>query len=331
MGISPSTVSRSLANAPSISTELRQAVQELACKRHFKPRVVSKRVVNICALVQQYTGHPMDFSPHLASVLEGISQYVREEKLEMSLYAGSVYELNAVDLVRELRKRLVDGAMVVRANDTSEYFDAMIKQNFLFCCAMVDDGKPGRPTIHVSEQHVSQQAIEHLIQLGHRYIGVGIFPPGGATGRRRYQGYLDAMNKAGIPATSDLVFEGDASVNGLDVGRLTLSRLLEQCPRMTAVYVMGHDVLMGLMHEAYRRGIRIPQDLSVMSCDDFRETPYLTPPISLVDAPYSHVGFMAARQVHRFIREVDDMQTWEPLTLHASLILRESTAPPRKQ
>lgn len=324
LGVSVATISKALRGSPEISVELRKKVRGLAAKRNFKPRVVSRKVPNICVLIQQYPGHSLDFGLFLSTVMEGVAQYVQEEGLEMSIYADTIDKLNSCDIVRELRRRSIDGAVILRSNDESRYFERLDAESFPHCALLSTTPTHHEHVITVNNDEVGFRATRHLIDKGHREIGALVSPPSGVSGQLRLAGYKRALEKAGIPFQDRLVAHEAPDKTGLQFGSDAIQSLVRENPRMTAVFVMDHPVVVGMLHGAARLGLEIPRDLSVISCDDYPETPFLRPPLSVIDIPNRSLGYQAARQVYRLIRGLDPLPVDTHIDLNGRLIERES-------
>ncbi|WP_043586130.1 LacI family DNA-binding transcriptional regulator [Geminisphaera colitermitum] len=325
LDVSVATISKALRGSPEISVELRKKVRDLAAKRNFKPRVVSRKVPNICVLIQQYPGHTLDFGLFLSTVMEGVAQYVQEEGLEMSIFADTIDKLNACDIVRELRRRSIDGAVILRSNDESTYFAQLDAEGFPHCALLSTTPAHRDNVITVNNDEVGYRATRHLIDKGHREIGVLVSPPAGVSGQARLSGYRRALAEAGIAFNEQLVAHEVPDKTGLQFGSDAVQTLTRANPRMTALFVMDHAVVVGLLHGASRIGLSIPRDLSVISCDDYPETAFLQPPVTVIDIPNRALGYEAARQVYRLIRGLAPLPIDTHIDLNGRLIEREST------
>lgn len=326
LGVSVATVSKALRGSPEISVELRKKVRDLAAKRNFKPRVVSRKVPNICVLIQQYPGHTLDFGLFLSTIMEGVAKYVQEEGLEMSIYADSIDKLNQADLVRELRRRSIDGAVVLRANDGSDYFRQFEAEGFPHCALLSTTPEHTDNVILVDNIEVGRTATRHLLDQGHRRIGALVSPPHGVSGQARLEGYRRALDEAGIAFDDRLVLREQADQTGLQFGEEGVRLLLARNPGMTAVFAMDHPVVVGLLRGLNRLGKVVPRDLSVISCDDYPESAYLNPPLTVVDIPNRELGYIAAKQVYRLIRGLPPVLIADQVNLKGRLIERESVS-----
>jgi LacI family transcriptional regulator len=321
LNVSVATVSKALNGSPEISAALRKKVCDLAAKRNFKPRIVSRKVPNICILIQQYSGHALDFGMFMSTVMEGVSQYVQEEGLEMSIYADSIDKLNSCDIVRELRRRLIDGAIVVRSTEQSAYLKSLEAENFPYCVLFGSRHERG---IAINNDEIGYRATRHLIDKGHRQIGLLLSPSNSASSQGRFEGYCRAIKEAGIAFEERLVARNREDRTGLEFGCEGIQALVRDNPSMTAAFGLDLSVVLGLLHGVSRMGLSVPGDLSVISCDDYPEAAYLNPPLTVVDIPNRALGYEAARRVYRLIRGLEPLPIGDHVDLNGRIIERES-------
>ena len=166
-------------------------------------------------------------------------------------------------------------------------------------------------------------AIRHLLDLGHRRIGVLTGPVRDLSARARLDGVRAALDHAGIAPTDDLERRG---VFTFDDGLRLGSELLALPGRPTAI-ACGDDLqALGVYEAARRAGLRIPDDLSVVGFDDIDQAAWAAPPLTTVRQQFVLMGATAARlalalaageQLERHRHELDTM-----------LVLRGSTAHP---
>ncbi len=328
LGLSPATVSRALNNHPAVSATVRAKVQQVADRYKYKPRFVSNKVTNICVLIQQYDEHPLDFGAFLSQTLEGIAQYCRHEDVEMSLYSSGIHELNECDLVRELRRRNADGAVVLRASNQSEYLVQFDGQRFPYFCLFNNDDRPSERVLLIDDEQLAYRAVEHLIGLGHRRIGIMVSTADRHTGRSRWEGYRRALREHGIEEDDRLAATADATRHRGDLvfGASAIEELLARFPDMTAAFATSEYIARGALAWLYDHGVAVPDRISLVGFDDFPETAYTCPPLTTVRIPYLEFGYEAARQVHRLCRGLEVLLTDETRDkLRCDLVTRKST------
>jgi LacI family transcriptional regulator len=164
-------------------------------------------------------------------------------------------------------------------------------------------------------------AVEHLLDLGHRRIGL-VLGQAMRFSRERRQGLEDAYAARGLPATHSVV-EGRL---GPEHGRAATALLLDGADPVTAIVTGGNQLLIGALLEIRDRGLRIGPDLSLVSCDEVPLTQLLEPPIAVVRRDTQALGLHATRMLLRALAAPDDEPEIE--LLPTEFIARPSCAPP---
>jgi len=169
-------------------------------------------------------------------------------------------------------------------------------------------------------------ATEHLLELGHRRIGIITGPEQQTCSLDRLDGYSAALRRAGIPADRDLIRHGDSLVSG---GELHGGALLDLPNPPTAIFSCSDEQAYGIYHAARDRGLRIPRDLSVVGFDDVDLCQWVSPQLTTIRQPLQEMGAQGFRQI------VKAHEEGEPVTQHfelpTSLVVRASTARPGKK
>jgi LacI family transcriptional regulator len=164
-----------------------------------------------------------------------------------------------------------------------------------------------------------RQATEHLVALGHRRIAHLAGPTNRLTGIQRRQGYEDALAAAGIAPRPELIATGDYSFAS---GEALIGELWRARP--TAVFVAGDAMALGAMRALTRRGVRVPDDLSLVAFGNPDFVRYATPAPTTVDLPVVTAGKVA---VELALRRVQRPREKEVRLLETALLIRETTAP----
>ncbi len=189
-------------------------------------------------------------------------------------------------------------------------------------------------SILVDNYFGSVQAIEHLIEYGHHHIAyLGSYPDtdpsiAGYPDRERYQAYVDTLNKKDLPVLDQFVAFGEiySQDQTVSVGRgreLTLGLLNQPVPP-TAIFISSDNAACGAMQAIYESGLRVPDDISVVSYDDTYAS-YLSPALTTVRMPMMELGEQAVRVALERIEENETMEPTKIITLKTELIIRNST------
>lgn len=165
-------------------------------------------------------------------------------------------------------------------------------------------------------------ATAHLVGLGHRRVATITGPQEQDNAVARLAGYRTALIRAGLPVDEELVVGG---AYGVDAGFRATAVLLRLDDPPTAVFAASDDTAIGVLRAARERGVRVPEDLSVIGFDDLPVAAWLDPALTTVRQPLAEMGDAAVALVHR-------ARSGGPgsshLELATDLVVRGSTAPP---
>ncbi len=188
-----------------------------------------------------------------------------------------------------------------------------------------DEPEPDVASIGSANWAGGLAAAQHLIELGHRRIGMISGPEDMLCAVARVDGYRSALERAGIGFDPELLRAGDFHVEG---GRRAAEQLLDLAQPPTAIFAGSDLQALGVYEAARPRGIRIPDDLSVVGYDDLRIARWVGPPLTTIRQPLLEMAETAARLLIR-MAEDPDAPVNHRIDLATSLVIRESTAPPR--
>ncbi|GAA1726328.1 LacI family DNA-binding transcriptional regulator [Brachybacterium phenoliresistens] len=178
-------------------------------------------------------------------------------------------------------------------------------------------------TISATNWEGGQTATGHLLELGHRRIGVVAGPEDSVPARQRLQGYRSALEQAGVPFDPELVRH---SSFGYDDGRAAAEALLDLPEPPTAIFAVADTLAIGVLRTARARDLRVPDRLSVVSFDDTLIATWSNPQLTTVRQPLASMGQVA---IERALALASDPGLFaHPFKLETQLIVRESTAPP---
>ena len=183
---------------------------------------------------------------------------------------------------------------------------------------------PRIPTVGATNFAGGVAATEHLLALGHERVAVITGLPGLVCSRERLEGYRAAMARVGLAVDEALVHHGDFQAGG---GHRAAAALLALDEPPTAVFAGSDMQASGVYRAAHERGLRVPQDLSVVGFDDVSLAQHLSPALTTVRQPLADMAGEAVRMVTE-IAEHGPSRTPPHLQLATSLVVRESTAPP---
>jgi LacI family transcriptional regulator len=319
-GVSPSTVSRVLNGTVPVAENKRAAVLAVIEKRRYRPNVVAR------GLARGTTGAIGVLTQAISSQFYGEILYGIEQGLRGSAYhpvfASANWqreeELVALDLLIDRR---VDALVVLGGLVPDERLLRVAEEIPLI---VMGRSVPGLESfcLRVDDELGAYRATRYLIELGHRRIVHVTGALSHQDARDRHTGYNRALEEAGLPADPELIIEGDYTERS---GLLALQALLSRGTLFTAIFSANDQMAFGARLALFRRGIRVPEDISLVGFDDLNGSAYTIPPLTTIRQPTTDMGREAAQAA---LRLLEDRPLKLP-TLAVELMIRESAAPLR--
>ena len=289
-GVSPSTVSRILNGTAVVSDEKRAAVDQAIAKLGFVPNPVARGLAGGRTLSIGVVSQAID-SPFYGAALRGIEVELGTagySPLFMSGHWRADEEARCIDV---LRSRRVDGLIVL----TGRLADSALR-SLARSLPVVVTGRSLKASNLLSmdfdNREGARQATQHLIDLGHRRIAFISGDPEHPDAVDRQQGYRSAIEAAGLRFDPALLAPGNFSEHS---GLLAVERLLDSRTRFSAIFAANDQMAFGASLGLYRRGLRVPDDVSMVGFDDVAGSVYMVPPLTTVHNPIQEIGELAAR------------------------------------
>ena len=178
--------------------------------------------------------------------------------------------------------------------------------------------------VAIDDAAAAKEMTDYLIGLGHKRIGFIKGADNHGQAKQRWQGYVSALEAAGIPLDQDLICKGNFA---FDSGLACAEKLLRLDKPPTAVFASNDDMAAGVLAAAYRRQVNVPKDLSVVGFDDTPLASTISPSLTTIYQPSRE---LASAAVGMLLEEVNSSSgEARRKLLDYRLVLRESTAPPR--
>ena len=319
-GVSMPTVSRVLNRRSDVAPRTRERVEQLLREHGYQRR--GPRADDRAWLID-LVFNDLD-SPWAVEVIRGVEEAAHAAGAGTVVSAIHRRRSSARQWLENLRARASDGVILVT---TALDPDLHAELRRLHVPAVVVDpaGVPDLdvPTIGATNWAGGVSATEHLTRLGHRRIGFIAGRPGLWCSRARLDGYRAGLEAVGVALDPDLVVEGDFDYAS---GFEGATRLLALDDRPTAVFAASDEMAMGVYEAARQRGLRVPEDLSVVGFDDLPQASWTSPPLTTVRQPLSEMGMLAVRTVLRLLNG-EHLES-PKVELATEVVVRHSTAPP---
>ena len=322
VGVHPSTVSRVLnpATRKMVTEEIAEKVTRASAELGYRPNVFAQslktnRSFTIGVMVPDLT------NAAFALIIKGIDNVLEESGYSVIVANTDNSAERAKRNLDKFRERQVDGLVIATASRQDELVADCRAEATPFVLTVRSTTDIGVSSVVSDEIMGGIMIISHLAQLGHKDIAYVAGPQFLSTGFERYQGYLQGLAQVGLKANSDLFAEGEAFTE--EAGRRAASKILATRQKFTAI-VAGNDLMaLGCYDELMAKGLKCPEDVSVVGFDDMPFAGHFNPPLTTVHTPLLDIGAEAARILLEQIEEAD----LPPRTqkLRPELIVRAST------
>ena len=317
-GVSTATVSRALSRPERVSKKTLVIVQAAVKRLRYVPdaagrALASGRTKTIGCVIPTLDLAIFARSTHAMQVALAESGY-------QLLVASHNYDpLIEIDLVKALQHRGVDALVLVGAEHHSQVWSNLKNWNKPVMLTWVCD--PRLPSVGFDNQGIAALATRHLLDLGHREIGMisGHILHKDRAGQR-LEGFVSEMRAAGANVSPDQICQQPLSISG---GRAGMQKMLQSRRRPTAL-LCGNDMLaIGALLEAQECGIQVPQELSICGIDNHDLAAEIKPGLTTVSLPTRDLGRIAALQILQILAG-EPIAQQSLLPFH--LVQRSSTA-----
>jgi LacI family xylobiose transport system transcriptional regulator len=319
--VSVSTVSKVLNGRSGVSSETRERIEALLQNHQYNRRASKQQPAPLLEVLC----YEID-SPFASDLLAIIDQVARRRRIGMVLTGATERHLPEPSWVDDVLRRQPVGVILVACMLPAKDKQRLRSRNIPL--VMVDPaGNPGPdvPSIGSADWNGGYLATRHLIDLGHRRIGIITGPHDMLASTARLSGYRTALDSAGIPVDPELIRPGEFHhADGLAEGRALLS--LPQRP--TAIFASSDLYALGVYEAARSLGLTIPGDVSVVGYDDLRIAQWAGPALTTIHVP---LVAMAEQAVHLVMRLADEPDlAFSRIDIDTTLVVRGSTAAPAR-
>jgi LacI family transcriptional regulator, repressor for deo operon, udp, cdd, tsx, nupC, and nupG len=315
-GVSIATVSRVLNNSKPVGTETRQRVEEAVAKLSYRANVFGRSLANarsqlILVLVPDFA------NPFYAQIVQGVGAVAHLHGYKMLLAdpSGSAMAHNVA--LGALYDRLADGVIsLAHLDESPAVLDELRQLPWVACSEFVPQS--GVPYVSIDHRQAAQDAVQYLLNRGHRRIALITADESYRWAGQRHEGYALALKGAGIEIESELI----RTATGTDYaqGAQAAGGLLTLREPPTAVFAISDTLAIGAIKAFRRAGKRVPDDIAVLGFDNVPLAEVFEPSLTTIGQPMRELGSAAAELL------IERMAGGTPVsrTLAHTLIVRES-------
>ncbi|GIK40550.1 MAG: LacI family transcriptional regulator [Chloroflexota bacterium] len=225
--------------------------------------------------------------------------------------------------INMLRAKQVDGVIILPDQNPLVLLQPLQPK---LPIVIIEHEVPGLNCITMEHLKGGRLATQHLVDLGHRRIGLIRRSPEhiNILSLERFKGYCQVLEQAGIPLNPALVVDSGA---GQEEGYRAMQQLLALPEPPTAVFTHNDVLALGAMHAIWSAGLSIPGDISIIGFDDTAGSAYLYPPLTTIRFSKAEMGHEAAHILFDLIQQPESVPP-RIVKLPVELVVRQSTAPP---
>lgn len=321
--VSVATVSMVLNDNPRISRATHLRVQRVMERVGYQPnrlaQSLSGKYTRVLAVMLPALRHAFA-DAYFGEVISGICDRAGKLGYKVMLEQAKPEFVKEKQHLRLFERRYVDGVLCLGTNDRHHYL-ADFKDG-PFPALIVDNHFRQWSLDFVACDYASgaEQAMNYLLQLGHRHVGMISAAMEIATAREVRDVYLRRLADAGVDHRAGWVQDGKFTEEG---GAAAAEAILRADPHISAIFCTNDKMAVGAMHLLNSRGIRVPHEISVVGFDDLRHAAFINPTLTTIHLPLYQVGVLAAE---RLIERIHGRQERVADILPTHLVVRDSTA-----
>lgn len=298
--VSMATVSRVVNGNPNVKPATRKKVNEVIERLGYRPNAVarglaSKKTTTVGVVIPDIS------SIFFAELARGIEDIATMYKYNIILSNSDLNKDKELHLIQTMLGKQVDGMVFMGSNITDEHIREFKNSPVPIVLAGTIEESSQIPSVNIDYEQAVMDVIETFHQNGHERIAIVTGPTQDAiTDKKVLPGYRKALEKAGIPYREEYVAETDLTY---DNGAEALECFMKLEEKPTAIYVSSDELGLGVIHAAHDKGIKIPDELEVISSDNTRLSLMVRPRLSTVVQPLYDIGAVAMRLLTKLMNK----------------------------
>jgi LacI family transcriptional regulator len=265
-------------------------------------------------------------NPFFASVARGVEDVAQERGYTVVLCNSDETLLREAACLKALQNRQVDGVLLASAGAADEYVARLVQAGYPI--VLVDRDLPDLKisAVVLDNEGAAFSAVRHLIERGHRRIGMVTGRESITTTTERVAGYERALRESRVEVDSSLLISGHSTSEG---GATATHALLDLDPRPTAIFSGNNLMSIGALHAITSRGLSVPDDIALVGFDDF-PFPWsdaFRPHLTTIAQPTYELGRQAAEMLVDVLEKDSEDRAPHRVVLDGKLVIRESSGP----
>lgn len=304
--VSVATVSRILNNLEGYSEETRrrvmQVIDEIGYRRNDIARNLKIKSTNTIGVLLPKVG-----TNFYIEILNGIEDAAHNDGYSVIICNVGDNGERTEEYIRIMIERQVDGIIVCSLPPEKSLIENIIGVNIPVVLISTIYSGYSIPYIKVDDYKASYAAVEYLIKMGHKDIAmVGGSPLDPIAGIPRLQGFIDALRNNKLKVRENLIKHNGFSFKD---GITSMEQLLKEKEKFTAIFAACDEIAVGAISVAHKRGLKIPEDISIIGYDGTQVAEMCYPPLTTLVQPFYEMGEKAVKTLIQKISSVVEVES----------------------
>jgi LacI family transcriptional regulator len=326
LGVSISTVSKSLKDSPEIGEDTRQKVKAFAELYNYKPNNIAislknRRTKNIALIIPEVVN---DF---FGEVIGGVEEVANEKGYNVIVcLSNESFDKEVVNIDTLAHGGQVDGFIISLSKET------MLRQDYNHLIEVENQGMPLVMIDRVTEQVLcdkvivddargSYNAVSHLIEKGRKRIAIITTVDYISVGNLRTQGYLKALGDHGLEQSLELIVR----IDGIEDCEAPIKKMVEN-ENIDGIFAVNELFAVTAMKAVQNHGKKVPEDVAIIGFSDGKLLKHATPAVSTVSQHGREMGRVAVKMLLKRLHSEKEEESFSTRVIRTSIIKRESTA-----
>lgn len=257
---------------------------------------------------------------YFIDVIHAIDEEARQHNYKVILGNSDDSEKRELEIIEALYERRVDGIIFSPTTNSASYTIPFLQRVGLPTVLVDRKLEMDFDWVGIENIEATRFLVKHLTDMGHRRIGLVAGLRGISTTEERIEGYRKALDEAGIEFDESLIVTGHSRSNPSEMRVMEMISENNSCP--TAIIAANNLMVLGTMRALKKMNIDIPNDIALVSFDDFEGADLFKPALTAIAQPCWEIGSEAVRLLIRRIKEPESQ--YQQVCLTPQLITRES-------
>lgn len=319
--VSKSTVSRALSHDPRVNVDTREKIADIARDLNYRPHQVAqalaKKNTNIIGVIIPFAPRSVA-DPFFLEFLQGIGEVAADEGYSLALPNIGLDQSD--DMITVINRNNVDGVILTEPYLHDFRIEYLTEKEIPFVFLGNPMSEQDICWVEVDNETGAYQAVNYLIEAGHRKIATIAGNPEMVSGKYRLEGYKRALREQGISINPELIYYADFTRKG---AVQATQDLLRNKSKYTAVFAANDLMAMAVIRTLKEAGVAVPGEVAVLGYDGIQIGEFIDPPLSTIKLPSIRMGRVAMTMLSKLIKkeEIEKRQ----VSLAPRLLLRSST------